>query len=103
MAVDDSPDELEALRAEVARLRRLVGPSEDSYVKLQVDLLGARDTAIGAEAELGLMRGYSHALETEVVRLRRDFVWMREQVVMRAKTLRDKTPFVGKAIGRLGR
>lgn len=98
---DDQNRELEELRAEVARLRELVGPSEDSYLKLQTDLLGARDAAIGAEAELGAVRGYSQALESEVVRLQRDFVWLREQVVIKAKALRDKGPRVGKAIGRL--
>lgn len=94
-------DEVDELRAEVARLRELVGPSEDSYVKLQTDLLGARDAAIGAEAELGAALGYSRALEAEVVRSQRDFVWFREQVVIKAKALRGRGPNVSKAIGRL--
>lgn len=93
--------EVAELRAEVARLRELLGPSEDSYVKLQRDLLGARDAAIGAEHELGTVRGYNQALESEVVRLQRDFLWVREQVVVKAKALRDKGPNVSKAIGRL--
>ncbi len=85
MAPDDASDELELLRVEVARLRELVGPTEESYVKLRVDLLGARDAAIGAEHELGVQRGYSQALEAEVARLQRDFLWFREQVVIKAK------------------
>jgi hypothetical protein len=100
MAPDDAPDELELLRVEVARLRELVGPSEESYVKLRVDLLGARDAAIGAEYELGVQRGYSQALEAEVVRLQRDFLWFREQVVIKAKALRGRRLF-GRTVSRL--
>jgi hypothetical protein len=96
--LSDDPDEL---RAEVARLGELIGPSEKSYVQLQVDLLGARDAAIGAEAELGTVRGYNLALEAEVVRLQRDFHWFREQFVMKARRVRAKSPAVGKAISRL--
>ena len=100
MATDDAPDELELLRVEVARLRELVGPSEESYVKLRVDLLGARDAAIGAEHELGVQRGYSRALEAEVARLQRDFLWFREQVVIKAKSLRGRS-VVGRTVARL--
>ena len=101
MAAEESNAEVEELRAEVARLRELLGPSEESYVKLQTDLLAARDAAIGAEHELGVARGYNSALETEVVRLQRDFVWLREQVVIKAKALRSRGPNVSRAIGRL--
>ena len=44
--------ELEQLRAEVARLRELIGPNEQSYIKLKTDIWGARDAVIGAEAEV---------------------------------------------------
>lgn len=83
--------EFEMLSAEVSRLRALVGPSEKSYVQLQQDLLGARDAAIGAEAELGTVRGYNQALEAEVVRLQRDFEWFREKVVLRMKRWRPRS------------
>lgn len=99
MAETDIED-IEALRAEVERLRALVGPNEASYVKLQLDLLGARDAAIGAESEAGVARGYCHALEVEVERLQRDFKWFRGQVVDRAKALRTRRPSVSQAIGR---
>lgn len=94
--------ELEHLRAEVERLRALVGPSEESYVKLRLDVLGARDAAIGAEAEAGRLKGYCLALEAQVARLDRDHIWFRQQVVMRMKNLRYKaTPSIGKIVNKL--
>jgi predicted nucleic acid-binding Zn-ribbon protein len=93
--------ELEHLRAEVARLRELLGPSEESYVKLRVDLLGARDAAIGAEAEAGRLKGYAKALEAQVARLDRDQIWFRQQVVMRMKNLRHSAPSLGKVVSKL--
>jgi predicted nucleic acid-binding Zn-ribbon protein len=94
--------ELEHLRAEVARLRELVGPSEESYVKLRLDVLGARDAAIGAQAEAGRLKGYCKALEAQVARLDRDQIWFREQVVMRMKNLRHQaTPSIGRVVNKL--
>ena len=55
--VPSPADELTRLRSEVERLQGLIGPSEKSYRKLQLDVLGARDAAIAAEAELGYVRG----------------------------------------------
>jgi hypothetical protein len=96
--------ELEHLRAEVERLRQLVGPSEESYVKLRLDVLGARDAALGAEAEAGRLKGYCKALEAQVARLDRDQIWFREQVVMRLKNARHRaTPTLGRVVGRLNR
>ena len=79
--------ELQRLRAEVERLRALVGPSEESYVKLRTDLLGARDAAIGATAEVGALKGRCHALEAQVARLTRDHIWFRDNVVRRLKAV----------------
>jgi hypothetical protein len=93
-------DELDQLRAEVARLRELVGPNEKSYVQLQIDLLGARDAAIGAEAELGTVRGYNQALEAEVERLERDFVWFRHNVVERIKGSSVRSSWLGRMMSR---
>jgi hypothetical protein len=45
------------LRAEVERLRRLVGPCEQSYDDLRADLLAARDAAKSAEQAVGGLRG----------------------------------------------
>ena len=67
------PDvETEALRAEVERLRTLLGPTEESYMKLRLDLWAARDLAQGAEAEAGQLRGRVRALEAELVRAMQD-------------------------------
>lgn len=74
---------VETLWVEVQRLRALVGPSEDDYVKLRLDVLGARDAAMGAELELGQARAHALAMDAEVDRLRRDHVWLRQSVVSR--------------------
>ncbi len=67
------PDvEIAALRAEVAALRALVGPSEESYEKLQLDVLSARDAAKGTESELGTLRGTITELNTQLARARQD-------------------------------
>ena len=68
-----NPDEeIAALRSEVAALRALVGPSEESYEKLQLDVLSARDAAKGAEAEMGTLRGTITELSTQLARARQD-------------------------------
>jgi len=101
--LEPAESEVELLRAEVARLRELLGPSEESYVKLRLDLLGARDAAIGAEAEAGRLKGYCRALEAQVARLDRDQIWFRQQVVMRMKNLRNSAPTLGKVVNRLSK
>jgi predicted nucleic acid-binding Zn-ribbon protein len=72
MAASGQEDELAALRQEVERLRELVGPSEQSYVDLQQDLLAARDAAKGAEATAGMLRGQLAELHVELARARQD-------------------------------
>lgn len=72
-AAAGTSDELNELRNEVQRLRTLVGPSEDSYRKLRLDVLGARDAAIAAEAELGFARGQVISLESQLFQIRRDY------------------------------
>jgi hypothetical protein len=52
----DADADAEAIRAELSRLQELVGPSEASYLQLRLDLMAARDHAIGTEAELGELR-----------------------------------------------
>ncbi len=100
--VGEDTAELARLRAEVERLRELIGPVEKSYIELQVDLLGARDAAIGAEAALGVARGYNAALEAEVERLQRDFRWLRDNVVQRIRRLRSHNPVTNNPFTRLG-
>ena len=82
-ALTSTDDELAALRAEVLRLRSLVGPSETDYRKLHLDLLGARDHAIAAEARLGHFRGRIEALESENFRLRRSSRWAIDSMLVR--------------------
>lgn len=88
---DREGSELEQLRAEVERLRGLLGPSEESYVKLRMDLLGARDVAIGAAAEVGALKGRCLALEAQVARLTRDHIWFRDNVVRRLRAVQGWT------------
>ena len=69
----DAPDdELAELRAEVARLRALLGPSERSYSDLEQDVLAARDVARGADATAGALRGQLAQLHVELARARQD-------------------------------
>jgi predicted nucleic acid-binding Zn-ribbon protein len=80
--------ELQELRAEVARLRELVGPSEQSYVKLKTDVWGARDAVIGAEAEAGMLRGRVRSLEAELTRALKEQQWFKAEVINRLKAYR---------------
>jgi predicted nucleic acid-binding Zn-ribbon protein len=96
----DSAAEVAALRVEIDRLRSLLGPSEESYQKLCLDVLAARDAALGAEAALGNVEGYCRSLEAEVTRLQRDQEWLRHEVIARLRRLR---PAWSKTIGRLSR
>jgi predicted nucleic acid-binding Zn-ribbon protein len=66
------PSELSELRAEVERLRVLVGPTEASYDDLRQDLLAARDVAKGAEATAGALRGEVAELNVALARARQD-------------------------------
>lgn len=65
---DDPAD----LRAEIDRLRDLVGPSEQSYDDLRGEVLAARDAVRGAEAELGNARGELAELRVALVRAQQD-------------------------------
>ena len=93
----------EALRAEVTWLRELVGPDEKSHAQLRLDVLAARDSALGAEAELGALKAYNLALEAEVTRLTRDFEWFREKIIGLALRLQQGRPAVHRVVGRLSR
>jgi hypothetical protein len=84
----DADSELEQLRAEVARLRELVGPSEQSYIKLKTDVWGARDAVIGAEAECGILRGRVRSLEAELTRALKEQQWFKQEVISRLKAYR---------------
>lgn len=100
---DAQQRELRALQAEVVRLRALVGPSEESYEKLRADVLGARDAAIAAEAELGRARGRISALETDVARYRRDFILLRRLVIGRLAQVTNLLGLARRAVGMAAR
>jgi predicted nucleic acid-binding Zn-ribbon protein len=74
------PNDVDALRAEVERLRALVGPDEASYQQLRVDLWAARDAAFGAEMAAGELRGQVKVLEGEVVRAQRNSKWLKARL-----------------------
>jgi predicted nucleic acid-binding Zn-ribbon protein len=84
---DDDPA---ALRAEIDRLRELVGPTEQSYVDLRRDLLAARDAATGAEASAGVLRGRVAELEVELARARQDQEHFQQAVFGSARSARRR-------------
>lgn len=71
------PDDVDALRAEVERLRALVGPDEAAYQQLRVDLWSARDAAFGAEMAAGELRGQVKVLEGQLARAERNAKWLK--------------------------
>ena len=87
-----SEAELHRLRAENDRLRALLGPSEEDYAKLRLDLLGAVDAARGAQAVLGEAEGRVKVLEAEVARLQRSHRWLRRELMARVRGLRRRIP-----------
>lgn len=101
VALASSEEELLTLRAEVAHLRALIGPTEESYEKLRLDVLGARDAAKASEAELGQARAQLMQLHSDVLRLERDFVWFRNMVITRLMSLKRYVPTLHKVVGRL--
>lgn len=88
-------DDPAALRAEIDRLRELVGPSEQSYVDLRRELLAARDAVQGAEAALGVHRGRVVELEAGLARAQQDQEHF-QQIVY--NTLRSGRRRVGRAL-----
>jgi len=95
MSEQRSDDDLAALSAEVERLRLLVGPSEQSYADLRLDLLAARDVAKGAEAAQGVYRGRVNELEAALDRARQDQDHFQRAVF---DTLRNSRDRVGRAV-----
>lgn len=90
--LDHDPD---ALRAEIDRLRALVGPSEQSYTDLRQEILAARDAAMGSEAAIGEYRGRVNELEVALVRAQQDQEHF-QQIVY--NTLRSGRHRVGRAV-----
>ena len=97
-------DELTSLRLEVARLRALVGPSEESYEKLRLDVLGARDAALAPpRSRSGALRARVLELEVMIGGYERDFEWFRENAIRRLHGLRVYVPTVRRLARRAAR
>jgi capsule polysaccharide export protein KpsE/RkpR len=89
-AVPGSHDaEIAALRAEVARLRELVGVDEISYVKLKTEMWAARDAAMGAELEAGTLRGRIQSLESALVRATRQSRYLQRLAISPLRSAKD--------------
>jgi hypothetical protein len=80
--------EIEQLRAEVDRLRALVGPNEQSYIQLKTEIWSARDAVIGAEAENGLLRGQVKSMHAAVAPTLMINQFLKDEVVLRIKRWR---------------
>ena len=87
-APDSTDTELVQLRVEVERLRKLIGPNEQSYVQLRMDVWSARDAVIGAEAEMGLLKGQVRSLRAEVARAVKEQQWFKDEILLRIKAWR---------------
>ncbi|MFM7272070.1 MAG: hypothetical protein ACKO2C_10635 [Actinomycetes bacterium] len=74
------PTDADALRAEVLRLREIVGPDEATYQQLRVELWAARDAAFGAEMAAGELRGQVKVLEGQLVRAHRNSKWLKARL-----------------------
>jgi hypothetical protein len=85
----DPTAELATLRAEVARLRDLVGPDEVAYVKLRTELWSARDAAMGAELSAGTLRGRVQALESQLVRVTRQTRYFKRLAISPLRKAKD--------------
>lgn len=88
-------DDVAALRAEVDRLRELVGPSEHDYIQQRQELLAARDAVRGAEAVAGNLRGRIVEMEAAVTRAQQDQAHF-QQIVY--DTLRSVRRRIGRAL-----
>jgi hypothetical protein len=80
--------ELEELRAEVDRLRALVGPNEQSYIQLKTEIWSARDAVIGAEAENGLLRGQVKSMHAAVAPTLMINQFLKDEIFLRIKRWR---------------
>lgn len=72
MPGDPPDDDPAVLRAEIDRLRELVGPAEQSYTDLRHELLAAQDAVRGAQAEVGNLKGHIAELDVALERARQD-------------------------------
>lgn len=68
----DAADELAAAQAEIARLRRLVGPHEHTYDDLVAEVAAAEQAVRAAEAANGQLRAEITELRLDLRRARQD-------------------------------
>lgn len=95
MAESEIDDDTAALRAEIDRLRDLVGPSEQSYADLRHELLAARDAARGAQATAGSLRGRLAELEVALSRAQQDQEHFQRTVI---NTIQSGRRRIGRAV-----
>ena len=95
MAESENDDDTAALRAEIDRLRELVGPSEQSYADLRHELLAARDAARGAQAAAGTLRSRMAELEVALSRAQQDQEHFQKTVI---NTMRSGRRRIGRAV-----
>ena len=69
-------------------MQEIIGPNEQSYIKLRTDMWSARDAVIGAEAEVGILRGRVRSLEAELTRAVKEQQWFKQEVINRLKGYR---------------
>ena len=81
-------DELLELRTEVARLRELIGPNEQSHIKLRTDMWSARDAVIGAEAHARSLRSHVRTLEAALTRALKEQQWIKTEIIKPLKAYR---------------
>lgn len=87
-SANNTDTELEQLRAEVDRLRALVGPNEQSYIQLKTEIWSARDAVMGAEAENGLLRGQIKSMHGAVAPTLMMHQWLKDEIFLRLKRWR---------------
>ncbi|WP_394943598.1 hypothetical protein [uncultured Ilumatobacter sp.] len=91
MSTDELADsDAAALRVEVARLRRLIGPNETSYVEAQAEVGNARNAVQAAEAALGVLRGEITELRYTLHRAVQDQHHIRRTVLSPVLKVRDR-------------
>ena len=91
--VDQDPvvHDVEALIAENKRLRRLVGPLEQSYDDLRTELVGASEAAKIAEQTNGELRGEVMELTVALGQARHNIGKVHRIVIQRARHVVGRT------------
>lgn len=75
MADDTDGADVDALRAEVAHLRALVGPSETAYRELAAAAEAGERAVREHDAELGRLRGQLAEMSVQLARARQEQEW----------------------------